>query len=70
MADALDSTPTLNSRPASPLAGISRDRLSRAIERLIAVLDRLDADPDMEPDACAELSLQHEILGGACVRAA
>lgn len=48
----------------------TRDRLRDAIERLMALLDALDADCDLEPDACAELSSQHEIRGGANVRAA
>lgn len=45
MAYALDSTLTPS---ASPPTGNFRDRLAEAIERLIAVLDALDGDCDLE----------------------
>ena len=52
------------------LARSRRAALEDWIERLIALLDTLDGDPDLEPDACWELFLQAEIRGGALVRAA
>ena len=54
MAVASDSTPAPS---ASPLMGISRDRLAEAIERLIAVLDALDGDADLEDGHDAESPL-------------
>lgn len=34
-----------------------RTRIEEAVERLLAILDALDGDPDFEPDADAEPSL-------------
>ncbi|TDR89105.1 hypothetical protein [Enterovirga rhinocerotis] len=48
----------------------SRERICDAIEFLIGVLDLLDDDPDLEPDACFEGFLQADIRGGANVRVA
>ncbi len=41
-------TPPISAREARRLAR-ARERLCEAIERLIAILDALDGDPDLEP---------------------
>lgn len=52
------------------LARMRRRALEDWIERAIDLLDHLDGGPDDEDDGSAELSWQHELRGGANVRAA
>lgn len=45
---------------------IEREAIETAIEALIAVLDVIDGDPDIEESGDLEPSLAHTVHGGCC----
>jgi len=46
---------------------LRRARIAAAVERLIAVLDQLDSDADLEPDAADDDSLDEASLQPASI---